>query len=425
MRRCNRFVGMGAGLVFAVAACGDDPSRIDSLSADETVASTTTELPVPETAAPVTQGVPTTFSGVDPADQYMTATTEVYRRTLPTGNDFVVELSDSTYAEVFGLTWSAPTGTADMCLGDHALFMGVPGEVGWWGSAWVAHVWSDQFVEPDLYEAVGIVGWMGSGVEMSDRSVEFLLLRANPGVSDVILSLGDGTEIDRATVSNGLAMVTVDAGVRDDESQRGGLVATSLDPDGRSFGPRPLTYASIEPPSECGPGDLPPRPLPPAGDQPSDPVGAEQEIRDRHALLVNRSIPESDKPADLMDDDTGVDDAVAELNAGQFRDDADYAVYTIEAVVFTSPTEAWFRYTIRTPASTFGDRFGVARFNGSVWQITRATVCQDLELAFAPCVPPAANEPPPNPEWEALYQEWVGRAMLYTGNDGCPPLSQC
>ena len=123
--------------------------------------------------------------------------------------------------------------------------------------------------------------------------------------------------------------------------------------------------------AECGPGDAPIRPLPDPGVQPHDPATAEAQIRERHALLVDMSVPFADKPADLLDDRTGVQDATARLDIGQFADVAKTASYTIAQVVFTAPDQAWFRYTITTSTSTFADRFGVATFNGAVWQITR------------------------------------------------------
>lgn len=75
---------------------------------------------------------------------------------------------------------------------------------------------------------------------------------------------------------------------------------------------------------------------------------------------------------------------------------------------------------------TYSDRFGIAVFNGAVWQITRATICQDLALALSPCQPTSkVIEPPSTPEWQAAWQEWMSRANLYNANDGCGPLSQC
>ena len=97
------------------------------------------------------------------------------------------------------------------------------------------------------------------------------------------------------------------------------------------------------------------------------------------------------------------------------------ASYNIDEIVFTDPTTAWFRYTITAPTGTFADRFGMATFNGRVWQITRATLCGDLALAGATCQPPTAPvEPPEDPDWLASYQEWVacepvlGKRWLFT-----------
>jgi hypothetical protein len=160
--------------------------------------------------------------------------------------------------------------------------------------------------------------------------------------------------------------------------------------------------------------------------QPADPAAAAAQIRQRHALLADRSVPADLRLADLLDDDTGVQAAIASLDDSPSREAAASATFAIDELVFTTPAEAWFRYTITTPSSTYGDRFGNAVFNGHVWQITRATICQDLALALSPCVPdPPMVEPPSTPEWEAAWQEWISSAMLYTGNDGCRPLSQC
>jgi len=141
---------------------------------------------------------------------------------------------------------------------------------------------------------------------------------------------------------------------------------------------------------------------------------------------VGRSIAADDKPTDLLDDYTGVQAAIAAVDLGQYRDVAASAAYSIDELVFTQPDEAWFRYTIVTNTSTFANRFGTATFDGSVWQITRATICQDRGLAAAPCRPePEPVVLPTNPEWEAAWQEWMTRASLYPSGNGCPPLTQC
>ena len=421
----NRFVGAGIMLVVVLAACGDDRTRLASVAPDTSPGPSSTSLAVPETMPPATSGTtPTTTSGTDRADAYLASTTELYRRTLPDGQDFVVRLSADTYADVFGLTWTAPTGSAELCLGDHAMFMGVPGDIGDWGSAWVSHAWFDAV---DTSQPAVLQGSMWAAVD-SSQTMQFLVVRTVDDVEQVVLSLANGDEVDRASVSNRIAMVAIDVAAQDAAGQQGGLIVTVVDDQGRASAPVALNAPTRTPlPAECGPGDPPQRELPGEGEQPPNPSAAEEQIRERHALLVDRTIDAADKPADLIDDDTGVDDATARLNAGPYREAADSAVHSIEELVFTSPTEAWFRYTITTsPNGTFSGRFGMATFNGSVWQITRATVCQDLALALAPCEPnPPVVEPPSTPEWEAAWQEWMSRAMLYNDNDGCPPLSQC
>jgi hypothetical protein len=298
----------------------------------------------------------------------------------------------------------------------------VPGDIGSWGSAWVTTRWFD---DPKLTQPAVLQSSM-SAAEETIPATEFLVVRTDADAATVVLAASDGTEVDRAPVANRIAMLVVAPRARVEGETVNDLSVRVVSPDGQESAPLPLAWPESDAPSECGPGDPPQRPLPPSGDQPADPDSAATEIRQRHALLVNRTIPADQKPSDLLDDNTGVQAAIAAMDAGQYRDLAASATYSIDELVFTQPNEAWFRYTITTSASTYADRFGTAVFNGDVWQITRATLCQDLALAQSKCEPePSIVELPPDPKWDAAWQEWVGRAMLYTGNDGCPPLSQC
>ena len=408
-------------LVFGLVACGNDRSVSDS-SAERESTSSSIETP-PTTALPITtSSVADNSGGGDPADAYLGATSEIYRRVLPDGQDFVVRLSSASYAEVFGLTWNAPTGSADICLGDHALFLGVPGDVGYWGSAWVAATWFD---EPKPTQPVVLQASMSSAINTTPAT-QFLVVRTVADAAEVILAASDGTELDRAPVSNNIAMLVVAPQLKGEEETVNDLGVVVVATDGHQAAPLPLTWPESVAPSECDPGDQPQRPLPPSGAQPANADAAAASIRQRHALLVDRSVPADQKPTDLLDDNTGVQPAIAKMDAGPYRDIAASATYSIDELVFTQPDVAWFRYTITTSSSTYTDRFGTAVFNGKVWQITRATICQDLAFAQAPCEPnPSAVELPPNPTWDAAWEEWVSRAMQYTGNDGCPPLSQC
>ena len=341
----------------------------------------------------------------------------MYRRTLPDGHDFVARISTASYADVFGLEWSAPTGTAEKCLGEHALFIGVPGEIGGWGSAWTVWKWSDA----PLSQPAGLWASMSSA-EVLDSSPQYNLLATAADVSEVVLSTTEGIEVDRAPALNGVAMVVTRLGTADAIEN----MQVVIDDAGQPSAAIPLAYVERAEVPGCGPGEQPLQPLPAAGEQPADPAAAESQIRERYALLVDRTVSAADKPADLLDDDTGVQDAVARVDTGQYRDAAASAVYSIDELVFTQPDEAWFRYAIDTSNGLFANRYGRAIFNGKVWQITRATICQDLALAAAPCRPePGSVTLPADPVWDSTIQDWYAKASQYWGDDGCPPLSQC
>ncbi len=417
-------------LLIGAAGCGEDSPGLATLPVgSEPVVSAPVTTPAPSpTSTPMTVvTVPVVAStvpvGGDPADRYLTGTTEIYRRTLSSGEDFVVRLSAEPYATVFGLVWKAPTGSAELCLGDHAVFLGVPGHFGGWGSAWVTQPWYDS--EPA--EPVAVRASM-QAAGAANPPTEYLLLQTETEATEVVLSTREGSELDRVAVVDGLAMIIVDPDNKAEGQTINDLWVTRTMHDGQLVGPTALTPTVQDVPPECGPGDPPQRPLPDPGEQPADPDGAAEQIRQRLLLLVDLSIPADQKPDDLVDDDTGVRDAIDRLEASQYADLAHSATYEIDELVFTEPDEAWYRYTITTSAAaaTYTNMFGIAVFNGDVWQITRATICQDLAAAAAPCQPePAPIEPPTTPEWESAWMEWTKRASLYTAGDGCAPLSQC
>ncbi|MCU1390057.1 MAG: hypothetical protein JWL72_3395 [Ilumatobacteraceae bacterium] len=401
----------------------DETTSNTALMASTTpAAATTIATTSPPPAGPTNSSVPGSTSTEDRTDQYLEQTKEIYRRVLPDGHDFVVRLSDETYATVFGLTWTAPTGSAATCLGDRAVFIGVPGQIGAWGSAWVVSPWFDQM------DPAQPVGWEATmtAADTTSGPTQYILLRTGDDAREVVLSNSDGTERDRATVTNRVAMVAVVLDATGAAPGFNDLRVAVVGADRQASETIPLAPGARNAPSECGPGEAPHRPLPQAGLQPADPAAAEAEVRERYGLLVDQSINSDQKPTDLVDDNTGVADAVEQLHSGQYAEVAATARYSVDEFVFTKPDEAWFRYTIKTSLGEYADRFGIAVFNGTVWQTTRATICQDLALALAPCQPaPPPIEAPTTPEWEKAYQDWTARAQQYVGNDGCPPLSQC
>lgn len=141
----------------------------------------------------------------------------------------------------------------------------------------------------------------------------------------------------------------------------------------------------------CNP---PPPELPAPGEQPDDPAATEQQVRDVFDLLWDRDIPLDEKV--VLDDPTGVADAIEQVDDGGFADTAQSAEHTITEVVFTSPTEAWFTYDLNTDVTDFTNRFGIAYRIDGVWVISRAVICQDLALAGGQCIPFADEIRPPS-----------------------------
>lgn len=135
--------------------------------------------------------------------------------------------------------------------------------------------------------------------------------------------------------------------------------------------------------------------LPPAGSPPADAAAAERQIRSRFERLWNAEVPFETKGVDLLDDVTGVADALAFVPPGSYADSSGGTVHTLTTLVFTAPTEAWFTYDILSPVTTFVNRFGVVRLLDGVWKFDRAVICQDIALSGATCIPEAVTLVPP------------------------------
>jgi hypothetical protein len=144
----------------------------------------------------------------------------------------------------------------------------------------------------------------------------------------------------------------------------------------------------------------PPPALPEPGEQPADPAAERAAIGAAFERLWSRDVPRDDKQA-LLDDWTGVAEAIDAVDAGAYAEAAASAVHTIEELVFTSPTTAWFRYSIESSISDFFDRYGTGEFVDGSWRFPRALICQDLGLAGASCEPPV--EPIYPPAWYERY----------------------
>lgn len=126
--------------------------------------------------------------------------------------------------------------------------------------------------------------------------------------------------------------------------------------------------------AECTP---PPPALPDAGEQPPDPAAARAAVE----ASFDGAYARDGTGLQYIDDPSGVQEARDKVGESTYAETAATAELAIEELVFTTPTEAWFRYSIRADVSSFDNRYGIARLgDDGVWRITRATVCQDLAL---------------------------------------------
>ncbi len=364
----------------------------------------------------------------DPAEPYLELTREVYRREMPSGTDVRVRVSDVSYGELFGIEWDLPTGTAEACLGGDAVFIGSPDGPPQWLSTWTVRQWAP--VDPAQEITIE---------EYYTGDTSNLVVRTELPATYAAIEMG-GEELDRTDFVDGIAVVEMtypnqDVDGSDASQSFDPMVTVAVDAGGEEeLRTVPLYgefYGVRDTPQECFGPPPPGSELPDPGvEQPTDPSAAQASIRERHALLVDQSLTDADKPADLLTDASGVAEARAQMEAGAFADSAAEATYAIDGLVFADATTAWFEYTIDTPAGSFGERFGQAIFNGEVWQITRATICQDLALAGGYCDPGQETETvrPPLPngvDFDTAMSEWSVLSTAYGNKLNCNPLNLC
>ncbi|MEM8747000.1 MAG: hypothetical protein AAGF91_09885 [Actinomycetota bacterium] len=390
---------------------GDDEANAPSSSpsVDEPTPPAT-DLPAPPPTVPL---------GPDPADEYLDRTSLIAR--LDDGVDAPIEIrvGDRPYGDFFDVEWTSPTGSRADCLSGHAVLVGSPDgpdvhSLGWGvASRWQAF----HLSEPTPAEVSIWRGW-AMGAER-----ELLLVRAG---ADVVEVAGPG--MDPIVPSEGWGATLV-AAMWEGEPDVTPMVVRLADGstfDVDPYGPSP---AYPEPGDPCGPPAYPGSELPAAGDPPPDPAAAEQEIRERHALLVDQDQPGDDKLIDLLDDATGVAEALDGALNGSLADAARSAEYTIDELIFTSPAEAFFRYTIQTSSGTFSGRLGAAGLSDDgTWRISRATLCQDLSLAGSPCSGgPEANEvlAVPRDEWERMLRLFDQHSQAWWESTACNPVVPC
>jgi hypothetical protein len=241
---------------------------------------------------------------------------------------------------------------------------------------------------PDRHEPARLDGHRAEQLGFAEGTpFRVLVLQVAPEVTSVSVRFADGA-VDAATPTKGWLVLAVPG------AQEGRFeLAVQIAGEERAMSWREFPMLGDETwQIECTP---PPPALPPAGPQPADAAAAEASIRERFDLLWDWETPRDEKPDDLLDDWTGVAEAVETVRQGGFGDTARTAEQIITELVFTSPTEAWFRYDIRTDITDFRDRFGYANFIDGSWRLARDMICQDLALAGAQCVPGFVAIQPP------------------------------
>ena len=226
----------------------------------------------------------------------------------------------------------------------------------------------------------------------AEGSPVFGLVVQAPEGTEATMTTGDG-RTDTAPIDAGFALLAVQgpiaADVRVDVARPSGNATVEL---GQLAQPGSSEYREA-----CEP---PPPALPEPGQQPDDPAAEEAALRAAIDEVFRwADDPKQDRSA-YIEDTTGIAEARDRLLAGSYAENAGTAEITVEAVVFTSPTEAWYRYDLHTSSIEFPNRYGIARKSADGnWQLTRATICQDLALApGAECEPAVEQVLPPSAE---------------------------
>jgi len=224
-------------------------------------------------------------------------------------------------------------------------------------------------------------------------------VQVGAGITSVTFTTASGLT-DTAAVVRGVALLAVNGPIEQDFT----VTLTSADgtTSSQSNADLSLPYDGSDYAAACEP---PPPALPSAGAQPADAAAAEAAVRE--SWTVARDFNNTDSAARLarIDDTTGIADAWKALSTGDFAEAAKTSSTTIQDFVFSSPTEAWFRYDVTTSMGNFTNRYGKALLgNDGVWRITRQTVCQDLGLApGSQCTPPVDNLYPPSAANDPRY----------------------
>jgi hypothetical protein len=288
------------------------------------------------------------------------------------------------------------------------------GDMGYGDGEWQPAPWCFTSAEMRLAVAsdtvidVGSAGWWTEpfqGLAASSFALggpdgaplRALVVQVGADVASVAVTFSDGASDEAAPANGVVALAVPGQGDGDPAAGLPGSFELVIDRgDGTESVVDDTALAASYSTDEWYEGCSPPPPaLPEPGVGPADPAAAATDIAARFTLLYDGSVAAEDKPADLLDDDTGVAEARQAVLAGGFAESVRTARVEIDELVFTAPDEAWFRYTIRSDLGDFRDRFGVVHLVDGSWRFARAVLCQDLALAGGLCEPYVDSVLPP------------------------------
>lgn len=299
-----------------------------------------------------------------------------------------------------------------------------PGTDGWQPPGWCFEsgqvrlaLGGGEATGPDVID-IGSVSWWSQ--PFKGRSVSWVTLgrvdgnphrvifvQAPEGTTEVTATFGDGV-VDTAIPDNGVALLVAAGAPNTTEFDDGGGGFYSQEQPDFSIdfvgGSEPETvdesqiagWNDPEFSASCSP---PPPPLPEAGEQPVDAGAVETGIIELMSEIYGDNVEIFDT-LDFIDDPSGVAEAREQVSEGGFEEAAANAEAIVEELVFTTPIDAWFRYRIETTTGNFSERFGRAVFIDGIWKITRATICQDLQLAGGSCGNDVVQIRPPGFEYD-------------------------
>lgn len=321
--------------------------------------------------------------------------------------------SEGAYEEPQQELLSERTTTDGVVLRVHGVGYDVPevapGGDGWQPAAWcqpsgslrisvaapdsVNVAWAPWYTEPK--DGIAVSTFASGYPEGSPRFG--IVAQVPAGTTAVTFTTASGLS-DTAAPVNGFVLALVPGPIEGD------FAVTVDGPDGAVVHDRAQlteSWTSVEYRDACQP---PPPALPPAGEQPADPAAAESAIHEAWRLAHDGDADAAARAAHV-DDATGLAEAWAALDAGEYGEAARTSTATFRELVFTSPSEAWFRYDVETSIVDFPARYGIARLgDDGVWRITRQTICQDIALApgFG-CSPPVDTLYPPSAAGDPRY----------------------